>query len=487
MQPPITKAAFLAFGKCATRAWQQQRAAPAARSAAEDLRIHEGTELGELARAAFPGGVLVQELDTKNAVEITKALMDDPNVHVIFEGAFTHDSYVTRPDVLVREGDGWRLIEVKSSLHDEKGADKRHILDLAYTTMVLRLAGITPTTIELMRLSRDWTGDSTAPFRRYECTREVLEHVETFLSKSHVVSSLLGSTEMPTPELTLSCRGCDLFGEACIGAELKHPVLEIPRLSEKGLSLLKARGIIDIRDIPADFDLTSQQRFVVDYIQGGQLAVDAPKLRSLLSKITWPCHYLDFESVKSAIPLWPGTRPHQQILTQYSLHMCDDLEGEPRHVEYLAPHTHDARRELAERLISDLGDRGSIIVYSKYEATQVKALGELFPDLAEDLSALRKRFFDLEEVFKGAVAHPEFRGSTSIKKVLPVLVPELSYEGLGIGNGEAAIVAFAKMARGLSEPQEVENLRRQLLAYCKHDTLAMVALHRAVASLLSTL
>jgi hypothetical protein len=461
----------------------QLRAAPSPLSPAEELRVLEGTALGELARESFPGGVLVQERGTEAAVRKTQALLQDPTVAVIFEGAFVHGSYVTRPDILIRERDGWKVIEVKSSLHDEGKADKGHLQDLAYTTMVLQLAGIATSSTELMRLSRDWTGDATAPFRRYECTAQVIELVQRFLSESHQASELLRSDRMPAAELTLACKRCDLFGAGCLGDDLDHPVLEIPRLSESTLNRLKAAGIHDIRDIPSDFDLTPNQRLVVDYIKGGALSVDSSSLTSLLSTIEWPCYYLDFESAKSAIPLWEGTRPHQQILTQYSLHVCADLTCEPKHTEYLAPLTHDARRELAERLLADLGDRGTIVVYSGYEATQVKALAELFPDLSDRLMSLRARFFDLEEVFKGAVVHPEFRGSTSIKVTLPAIVPDMNYEGLGIGNGEAAIVAFVKMVRGASTPEEIEVARRDLLAYCKQDTLAMVMLHRAVAAL----
>ena len=72
--------------------------------------------------------------------------------------------------------------------------------------------------------------------------------------------------------------------------------------------------------------------------------------------------------------------------------------------------------------------------------------------------------------------NPEFQGSYSIKTVLPVLVPDMTYEGMEVGNGSDAIAVFAYLAQGKYEGSEAEEKRRQLLEYCKMDTLGMVRL-----------
>jgi hypothetical protein len=68
---------------------------------------------------------------------------------------------------------------------------------------------------------------------------------------------------------------------------------------------------------------------------------------------------------------------------------------------------------------------------------------------------------------------PEMKGSYSIKKVLPALVPELSYQDLEIQEGGAASNTFAQMVQGLFKGDEVQT-RKDLLEYCKLDTWAMV-------------
>ena len=90
----------------------------------------------------------------------------------------------------------------------------------------------------------------------------------------------------------------------------------------------------------------------------------------------------------------------------------------------------------------------------------------------------------MEKVFS-AYYHPAFRGRTSIKVTLPALVPEMSYKKLAIGDGDTAIAMFAKMARGNCDESEVEKICRDLLEYCRQDTLAMVKLHEQLDKIAS--
>ncbi len=61
-----------------------------------------------------------------------------------------------------------------------------------------------------------------------------------------------------------------------------------------------------------------------------------------------------------------------------------------------------------------------------------------------------------------------------------MLVPDHSYEGLEIANGDDALVTFAKMAQGTMAANEMERKRAALLEYCERDTLAMVRLYEVL-------
>src|SRR4030095_4962911 len=107
----------------------------------------------------------------------------------------------------------------------------------------------------------------------------------------------------------------------------------------------------------------------------------------------------------------------------------------------------------------------------------------MFPDLSASFQAILGRLVDLNSFIVDYVYHPEFRGSSSIKKVLPVFVLDLSYENLSVRDGDTAIARFARMARGEISGTAIETTRQQLLDYCKLDTFAMVRLHDALGEL----
>ena len=132
-------------------------------------------------------------------------------------------------------------------------------------------------------------------------------------------------------------------------------------------------------------------------------------------------------------------------------------------------------------MTKDLNGKGSILVYSNFEKTIISGLQKSYPELSSDLNGLKRRLVDLEAIIKKNFYHPDFHGSTSIKRTLPVLAPDMSYKGMGIANGDTAMVSFAYLALGMYEDREAERIKKNLLAYCKQDTLAMVKLHECLA------
>ena len=111
-------------------------------------------------------------------------------------------------------------------------------------------------------------------------------------------------------------------------------------------------------------------------------------------------------------------------------------------------------------------------------------MGKAFPDLQPAIDRLKPRLFDLEKVLRpGCVYHPGFKGRSSLKATLPVMVPNLSYTGLAIANGDTAVVRYAQMARNQVSAADVAKIRQDLLDYCEIDTLAMVELHTALIKL----
>jgi hypothetical protein len=294
------------------------------------------------------------------------------------------------------------------------------------------------------------------------------------------VSAKASAEEKPEPEFIFACKDCPYFATDCLGVGVRDPLFIIPRINAKKFDALKVYG--RIADLPPDADLTAIQRGIVDVIQSGRPRVDHDGL-SVLDQLQWPVYYLDFEAVMPHLPWFEETEPYETVPFQYSLHVVDSPGAEPRHCEFLAGIDGDWRLLMTETLLHDLGTEGSIIVYSGYEKGRLKALAQTFPVLEGQLSAVIDRLFDLEQVFKKGYQHPEFLGRTSIKKVLPVMVPELSYKELAVNNGNDALGVFGLMRVGAMDAEHVPAHRTRLLEYCKLDTYAMVRLHQATAKL----
>jgi predicted RecB family nuclease len=97
-----------------------------------------------------------------------------------------------------------------------------------------------------------------------------------------------------------------------------------------------------------------------------------------------------------------------------------------------------------------------------------------FADLAPDIEKLIVRFVDLLAVVKENYYHPGFKGSFSIKNVLPVMVQGYDYSDLAIGEGETASATYLDIVEGRLVEDELEDALSNLLEYCKRDTEAMV-------------
>jgi hypothetical protein len=131
--------------------------------------------------------------------------------------------------------------------------------------------------------------------------------------------------------------------------------------------------------------------------------------------------------------------------------------------------------------VEDLGTQGSILVYNQgFEAGRLKEMAEDFPRYELAIGQVLDRLVDLMVPFQQKWLYtPAMRGSYSIKQVLPALLPSFSYDKLAIANGENASLAFERLLEE-TDPAAIEETRRNLLAYCRMDTLAMVALLEVV-------
>jgi hypothetical protein len=481
----LSKSRFMAGRHCLKRLYLEcyRRDLMAPPDMVQSLLSRMGNRLGAFARECFPGGVLIHEdyLHHERAAEHTRRAMAEPGVPALFEAAFTHDGIAVRVDALVRaDGDTWDLVEVKSGV----GLKEHQIWDAAVQRRVLTGCGVSIRRTGVMHLDGSYifpggTPDPKLLFVTEDISRQAEEldgAVEGAVARMRAV---LAEASAPAVRPGRHCRRpyrCP-FEAHCFADAPAYPVWQLPEAVPELLTRLRDEDIEDISQIPTGFaGLSALQIRARDCVLSGGLYLDAGAADSLAG-LQRPLHFLDFESFSPAVPLFPDTRPYEQLAFQFSDHVLE-ADGTVRHQEYLHPPGGDPREAVATALLDALADRGSVLVYSSSERTTVTRLAAHLPRLRAPLQALPPRMVDLLPLVRKNMYHADLRGSFSIKGVSRAVTPSLDYGDLDIAEGTAASFSYENLAQGLVGPSEAETTLAALRSYCARDTLAMLEVYR---------
>lgn len=263
-------------------------------------------------------------------------------------------------------------------------------------------------------------------------------------------------------------------------------IYELPYLTLSQVGELEDQGVILIADIPDNYKLRKDQERLRAALQANETVIDRAGWTEFVASLQYPLSFLDYESLALSVPAFQGTKPYQQITFQFSLHVLNSPTSELGHVEYIHPDSSHPFRPLATALRKSIGATGSVIVWNEtFEKGRNKELAEAVPELAEFLLGLNDRMVDLMKPFKeGLYDDPKFLGSASIKKVLPVLVDDLSYKELEVQEGRTASRIWRQeILEGSHDGQKRNDAIKNLAQYCELDTLAMVKILAAVMDL----
>jgi predicted RecB family nuclease len=448
--------------------------------AASEAIIEQGREVGLLARQLFPGGIEVgTDGGLVRSIRATRELVAKPDIPALFEAAFEHDGVVVRVDVLHRRRDGrWRLIEVKSTTT----VKEHHAEDVAIQYRVVSRSGVDVASACLAHVDRNYVhlGGEIDP-QRFVRIRNLTRRVERLQPKlTFQLRSEFTVLSLPQAPDTVPGRHCTdpvlcEFYDRCNPPRPDDHIGYLPRIHASAVEELEEMGVESIREIPDDFNLTEIQRRAASCVQTGEPWY-SPELHDALGGLAYPLYFADFETVNWAITPFAGMRPYDHLPFQWSVHVQQQPGAEPEHYEFLATDASDPRREFITSLCNVLGDNGSIVVYSSFEHKRLSDLAAWLPEYAERINAIQARLFDLLPVVRERTYHPLYGGSYSIKSVLPALVPEMSYEGMEVADGQGAGLAWESLVHGGLNREESERIEKALRAYCALDTLAMVRL-----------
>jgi len=495
----LSKTNYLVYRDCAHNMWVKTHKPEVYHetplSVFEQAIIEAGNDLDARARDLFPGGVLIRRGDASGTAEVVAE-----RTPVLYQPVFETDRYTTACDILVWNGTtrAYDLYEVKASTsgEDRKAKDDLYAHDIAFQAIVLRENGVPLGRLNLVRLNGAYVSDGTLDLARL-LTREdftdrvapLLEEVAAEMDAAHDVLTL---AELPAPPCACMYKGrssqCTTFAFINPGVP-DYSVHDLTRIgaSPKKLEALIDRGILAVEDVPDDVDLSLPQRHQVEAARRRTTFVDEAPLASFLDALSFPVAFLDYETYPSALPRFAGYGPFNHIPFQFSLHVVEGPGAAPVHHEFLFTGRTCPDAPFVAALKAGLPADGTVIVWNKPFEKGINArLAQRLPAEQAFLDAVNARVVDLMDVFsEQMVVHPKFRGKTSIKWVLPALVPELSYKGLAIQEGATASETWNAIVTGELEAEAAEKARVDLLTYCGLDSLAMVEIWRALLAMLA--
>ncbi len=443
--------------------------------------FNQGHQVGFLSQQLFPNGVDASPSDhfkIQESVQKTKDYIENGE-SIIYEATFQFNGVIVALDILVKENDGWRAYEVKSST----SISDTYINDTSIQYYTITNSGIELKDISVIYINNQYIKqgdlDINELFNIESVLDKVKEVVPSIPNQIESFKKLISQDSVPNIDIGVHCSSpysCDFIGH-CWKHIPDYSIFNISRLNTNTKFDLYQKGIIkfDQLDLSSALLNGNQQIQVLSELEQ-KTYLDEPNIQNFVNNLQYPVYYLDFETMTSAVPIYDNSKPYQQLVFQYSLHIQTE-KGGLEHREYLAeanPNI-DPRINFIKQLINDCGNYGDILVYNiGFERGKLNELITIFPIYTFEINNIIGRMKDLMIPFQKKWYYtPEMKGSYSIKYVLPALVPELSYQDLEIKEGGTASSIFTQMVMGVFEG-DIDKTKMDLLEYCKMDTYAMV-------------
>lgn len=496
MQIVLSKTDYILYRECPKNVWYKIHKtdvySQSELSEFEKSIMETGNEVELVARKLFPSGVLIERRDEEGQ----KATQNYIAKHqeILFQPIFVKDNFLAAIDILKfkPETGSYAVYEVKSTNDVD---DKTHYHDLSFQINLLEKYGLKIDKAYIIHLNSEYVRsgeiDITKLFKIVDVSSEVESIAESVASESGEALKYLSQDNEPNGYCCCIYKGRSRHCSTFQHANPDVPEYSVHDIARIGNSKAKLKELIDnnifhLDKIPSHIKLTDIQQGQVDTYVLNEVLVEKEKIKAEFGALAFPLYFLDYETFPAAIPRFDGFSPYHQIPFQYSVDVLKSPESKPEHYEFLHVASDDPSKSFAESLQKHLGTTGSVIVWHKgFECGRNAEIAIRIPETKSFMDSLEGRVYDLEDIFRKQYhIHRDFRGGTSIKRILPVLVPELSYKELEIRDGGSAADTWNKIVSGSFNSAEKEKSINDLKIYCGLDTYAMysiwLALHKTL-------
>jgi hypothetical protein len=490
----ISKTDYLLWRECPKNAWLKLHR-PDVYNATELTEFEQsvidaGMEVEGVARGLFPGGTLIagSKIDARRETSDLLAV----KTKTLFQPVFEKDGLLAAIDILQFDEvtDAYTLHEIKSSTQIEE----QHLYDLAFQVVLLRKNGMKVSRACLVHLNSTYTRQGAIDLDRLfvfvDMTSRV-DQISGMVTKEldEVHAYLVSETEPKGPCPCIykgRSRHCSTFQYSNPDVP-EYGIHDITRIgnSPQRLKQLVDADVFSLDKVPSDIKLTDAQKIQVRVYCSGETILDKGAIAREFAELSFPLHFIDYETYAPALPQFDRFSSYDQIPLQYSAHIVGSPGEEPIHCDFLHSGRNDPTASFLHSLKQHIGTFGTIVVWNKSFESQVNdRIAHRVPEARSYLAEVNDRIYDLKDIFaKQYFVSRNMLGKVSIKRVLPVLAPELSYSALAIQDGATAALAWSQLLSGELSDREAAGVGEKLRAYCALDSYGMVAIWRALIAL----
>ena len=474
----LTKTDFMKYIECPAYLWLSKYMPDLLPEDTPELeRIFAmGREVDELSKKLFIGGIEIRGYNQEGWENTEKASKRGDKV--LFQPTVVADPLTCRADILTKskKGDMWDINEVKMATT----VKKEYIYDVGFQRICFENAGIKIGRTNLVHINRDYVRHGGIEIEKLfiseDITDEVnekLHEIKKEIEKALEIVKIKSRLDLQLIEGCSNPKRCEYLECYCKGVPEIYSLAD--KISPKYLLALLDREILSPQKIQSDILKSIGYKPKEEFTR-----IDALAINKEFKALKYPLCFLDYETYGVAIPPFDGMRPYQQIPFQYSLIIKDSPTAPVRHAEFLMRKFENPVPELLAQLKRDIGPKGSVVVwFASFEMGRNKEMAEMDLASADFLESVNERIFDLMLIFKfknQMYVKSEFKELASLKIVLPVLCPELSYDALAIREGGEASASWPILTSDKASAKEKSEIEKNMLAYCKRDTEAMVGI-----------
>ena len=383
--------------------------------------IKEGYEVEAYAKKLFANAEDIPESKPEN---YTAQILQKSNKRIFYQPSFlTNKGAFARVDVLEKLPDGsFHIYEVKSSSSIKKDKKHNHLKDACFQKYVLTECGYSVSKVSIIHLSKEFVKNGEIDAHKLLEKVDVTADIELLYSATvNEINAAINFINKPIDLDGCTClektrsNHCDAFNYFNQTIP-EHSIYKLNRISVKKILELRDLGVLNLSDVPDNFELSEKQRLHIISLKRKQPIINQTKIEEELGKLKFPLYFIDYETYPTAVPIVEGFKPHQHLVFQVSLHTMQE-NGEITHYEYLANNLDLPKDMLAGMQQATNGNTGTFISWhASFEISKNKELINQVPEYKNYLEYINANTYDLEQLFFTKYADYRFLGKTSIKK-----------------------------------------------------------------------